>query len=586
MKIDIVADLVVETLQQVGVRRIYGVVGDSLNAITESIRARGVIDWVHVRHEEVGAFAAGAESQLTGELAVCAGSCGPGHVHLVNGLFDCHRTRTPVLAIAAHIPSAEIGSGYFQETDPKALFAQCSHYCELVSDPSQLPFVLENAIRAAVGERGVAVVIIPGDVALKDAPARAIAPNAGLLPTKPVIRPADAELDALGELLDGSSKITLLCGRGCAGAHAELLQLAEALKSPIVHALGGKEYVEYDNPFDVGMTGLIGFSSGYAAMRDCDTLLMLGTDFPYKQFYPAHAKVAQIDLRPNQLGRRTKLDLGLVGDVRDTIAALLPKLGVKSDRAWLDASLKHYAKAREDLDDLATGAPTKGWFGLKSAKSPIHPQYLTKLVSEAAADDAVFTADVGTPTIWAARYLKMNGKRRLLGSWVHGSMANAMAQGIGAQAACPGRQVVSLSGDGGFTMLMGDLLTLRQEKLPLKVVIYNNGSLGFVEMEMKAAGYLETGVALENPDFAAMARAVGLHAVRVEDPAELEGAVRDVLAHDGPAVLDVVVNRQELSIPPKIDGQQVKGFSLYVLRAVMSGRGDSVLDLAKTNIIR
>ncbi|CAA2145347.1 ubiquinone-dependent pyruvate dehydrogenase [Methylobacterium bullatum] len=586
MKIDIVADLVVETLQQVGVRRIYGVVGDSLNAITESIRARGVIDWVHVRHEEVGAFAAGAESQLTGELAVCAGSCGPGHVHLVNGLFDCHRTRTPVLAIAAHIPSAEIGSGYFQETDPKALFAQCSHYCELVSDPSQLPFVLENAIRAAVGERGVAVVIIPGDVALKDAPARAIAPNAGLLPTKPVIRPADPELDALAELLDGSSKITLLCGRGCAGAHAELLQLAEALKSPIVHALGGKEYVEYDNPFDVGMTGLIGFSSGYAAMRDCDTLLMLGTDFPYKQFYPAHAKVAQIDLRPNQLGRRTKLDLGLVGDVRDTIAALLPKLGIKSDRAWLDASLKHYAKAREDLDDLATGAPTKGWFGLKSAKSPIHPQYLTKLVSEAAADDAVFTADVGTPTIWAARYLKMNGKRRLLGSWVHGSMANAMAQGIGAQAACPGRQVVSLSGDGGFTMLMGDLLTLRQEKLPLKVVIYNNGSLGFVEMEMKAAGYLETGVALENPDFAAMARAVGLHAVRVEDPAELEGAVRDVLAHDGPAVLDVVVNRQELSIPPKIDGQQVKGFSLYVLRAVMSGRGDSVLDLAKTNIIR
>ncbi|WP_019903279.1 ubiquinone-dependent pyruvate dehydrogenase [Methylobacterium sp. 77] len=586
MKIENVADLVVETLQQVGVKRIYGVVGDSLNALTESIRARGVIDWVHVRHEEVGAFAAGAESQLTGQIAVCAGSCGPGHVHLINGLFDCHRSRTPVLAIAAHIPSVEIGSGYFQETDPKALFAQCSHYCELVSDPSQLPFVLENAMRAAIGQGGVAVVIIPGDVALKDAPVRAVSPNAGLIPPKPMVRPAEAELNALAELLDGSSKITLLCGRGCAGAHAELLQLAEALKSPIVHALGGKEHVEYDNPYDVGMTGLIGFSSGYAAMHSCDTLLMLGTDFPYKQFYPANAKVAQVDLRPHQLGRRTKLDLGLVGDVRDTITALLPKLGVKSDRSWLDSSLKHYAKAREDLDDLATGAPTKGWFGLSSAKSPIHPQYLTKLVSEAAADDTIFTADVGTPTIWAARYLKMNGKRRLLGSWVHGSMANAMAQGIGAQAACPGRQVVSLSGDGGFTMLMGDLLTLRQEKLPLKVVIYNNGSLGFVEMEMKAAGYLETGVALDNPDFAAMARAVGLHAVRVEDPAELESAIRDVLAHDGPAVLDVVVNRQELSIPPKIDGQQVKGFSLYLLRAVMSGRGDSVLDLAKTNIIR
>lgn len=586
MTIETVADLVVETLQQVGVRRIYGVVGDSLNAVTESIRARGVIDWVHVRHEEVGAFAAGAESQLTGQLAVCAGSCGPGHVHLVNGLFDCHRSRTPVLAIAAHIPSAEIGSGYFQETDPKALFAQCSHYCELVSDPSQLPFVLDNAIRAAIGEGGVAVVIIPGDVALKDAPTRTIVPNSGLLPAKPVIRPAEADLTALADLLNGSSKITLLCGRGCAGAHAELLQLAEALKSPIVHALGGKEHVEYDNPYDVGMTGLIGFSSGYAAMHSCDMLLMLGTDFPYKQFYPADAKVAQVDLRSQQLGRRTGLTLGLVGDVRDTITALLPKLGVKSDRSWLDASLKHYAKAREDLDDLATGAPTKSWFGLKSDKTPIHPQYLTKLLSEAAADDAVFTADVGTPTIWAARYLKMNGRRRLLGSWVHGSMANAMAQGIGAQAAQPHRQIVSLSGDGGFSMLMGDLLTLRQEKLPLKVVIYNNGTLGFVEMEMKAAGYLETGVALDNPDFAAMARAVGLHAVRVEDPAELEGAVREVLAHDGPAVLDVVVNRQELSMPPKIDGQQVKGFSLYLLRAVMSGRGDSVLDLAKTNLLR
>lgn len=586
MTIETVADLVVETLQQVGVRRIYGVVGDSLNAITESIRARGIIDWVHVRHEEVGAFAAGADSQVTGGLAVCAGSCGPGHVHLINGLFDCHRSRTPVLAIAAHIPSAEIGSGYFQETDPRALFGQCSHYCELVSDPAQLPFVLENAIRAAIGQGGVAVVIIPGDVAQKAAPSRTVSPNAGLLPPRPTVVPAEAELNALAELLNGSSKVTLLCGRGCAGAHAELLALAETLKCPIVHALGGKEFVEYDNPYDVGMTGLIGFSSGYAAMEGCETLLMLGTDFPYKQFYPAKAKVAQVDLRPQQLGRRSRLDLGLVGDVRDTLTALLPKLSVKADRVWLDANLKHYAKAREDLDDLATGAPKKGWFGGKPGKAPIHPQYLTRILSEAGTDDAIFTADVGTPTIWAARYLRMNGRRRLIGSWVHGSMANAMAQGIGAQAAQPGRQVVSLSGDGGFTMLMGDLLTLRQEGLPLKVVVYNNGTLGFVEMEMKAAGLLETGVELDNPDFAAMARAAGIHAIRVEDPAELESAARDVLAHEGPALLDVVVARQELSIPPKIDGQQVKGFSLYVLRAVMSGRGDSVLDLAKTNLIR
>ncbi|KQP23989.1 pyruvate dehydrogenase [Methylobacterium sp. Leaf102] len=586
MKIVTVADLIVETLEQAGVARIYGLVGDSLNALTESLRARDTIEWVHVRHEEVAAFAAGAESQITGALSVCAGSCGPGNLHLINGLFDCHRSRTPVLAIAAHIPSAEIGSGYFQETHPENLFRECSHYCEMVSDPSQLPQVLENAMRAAIGLSGVAVVVIPGDVTLKDAPERDIAPNAGLIPRKPMVRPATRELDALADLLNGSRRVTLLCGRGCAGAHAELLQLAETLKSPIVHALGGKEFVEYDNPYDVGMTGLIGFSSGYAAIMGCDTLLMLGTDFPYRQFYPTDAKIAQVDLRPEQLGRRCKLDLGLVGDVKDTIAALMPKLAPKDDRKHLDAALKHYAKAREDLDDLATGAPKKGWFGLKAGTNHIHPQYLTKLLSEAAAEDAVFTADVGTPTIWAARYLKMNGKRRLLGSWVHGSMANAMAQGIGAQAAQPGRQVVSLSGDGGFTMLMGDLLTLRQEKLPLKVVVFNNGTLGFVEMEMKAAGYIETGVALDNPDFAAMARGAGIHAVRVEDPAELEGALREVLAHDGPALLDVVVARQELSMPPKIDGQQVKGFSLYVMRAVMSGRGDSVLDLAKTNLLR
>ncbi|NEU12117.1 ubiquinone-dependent pyruvate dehydrogenase [Methylobacterium sp. BTF04] len=586
MKIVNVADLIVETLSQAGVQRIYGLVGDSLNALTESLRVRETIDWVHVRHEEVAAFAAGAESQITGELAVCAGSCGPGNLHLINGLFDCHRSRTPVLAIAAHIPSAEIGSGYFQETHPQDLFRECSHYCEMVSDPAQLPQVLESAMRAAIGLRGVAVVVIPGDVALMDAPSRGIAPNSGLIPQKPMVRPATRELDALADLLNGSGKVTLFCGRGCAGAHTELLQLAEALKSPIVHALGGKEFVEYDNPYDVGMTGLIGFSSGYAAMMGCDTLLMLGTDFPYRQFFPTDARIAQVDIRPEQLGRRCKLDLGLVGDVKDTIAALMPKLTVKHDRKHLDAALKHYAKAREELDDLATGAPKKSWFGLKSEKPPIHPQYLTRILSEAATEDAIFTADVGTPTIWAARYLKMNGKRRLLGSWVHGSMANAMAQGIGAQASQPNRQVVSLSGDGGFTMLMGDLLTLRQEKLPLKVVVFNNGTLGFVEMEMKAAGYLETGVALDNPDFAAMARAAGLFAIRVEDPAELEAAVAEVLAHDGPALLDVVVARQELSMPPKIDGQQVKGFSLYVLRAVMSGRGDSVLDLAKTNLLR
>ena len=568
-----VADLFAETLQGIGVRRIYGVVGDSLNAITESLRQRGGIDWVHVRHEEAAAFAAGAEAQLTGTLAVCAGSCGPGNLHLINGLFDCNRTRVPVLAIAAHIPSAEIGSGYFQETHPENLFRECSVYCEMVSSPEQMPRVLDNAIRAAVGQRGVAVVVIPGDVAMK--PAIAPATTTALLPMAPVVRPAEGPLEALAEMLNGASKVTLLCGRGCRDAHGALLQLAEVLKSPIVHALGGKEFVEYDNPYDVGMTGLIGFSSGYHAMENCEALLMLGTDFPYRQFYPQEAKIAQVDIRPENLGRRTRLDLGLVGDVGTTIAALLPRLVEKRDRRYLDACLAHYRKAREGLDELAQGKPGEG---------VIHPQHLARVLSEQAAENAIFTADVGTPTVWAARYLKMNGRRRLIGSWVHGSMANALPQAIGAQCAFPGRQVISFSGDGGFTMLMGDLLTLRQQKLPAKVVVLNNGTLGFVELEMKAAGLLETGVALENPDFAAMARACGIPARRVTDPGELEAAVRDVLAEEGPALLDVVSNRQELAIPPKITAEQMKGFGLFALKAVMSGRGNEILDLARSNL--
>ncbi len=574
---DNVATQIVRTLAEAGVRRIFGVVGDSLNAITEALRRQSDIEWVHVRHEEVAAFAASGEAQLTGDLAVCAGSCGPGNLHLINGLFDAHRSRTPVLAIAAHIPSAEIGSGYFQETHPQNLFAECSHYCEFVSDPSQMPFVLENAIRAAVGQRGVGVIVIPGDVAMRPATARGVTARHALLPPAPVVRPAEAEIDALAALLNGAARVTLFCGRGCAHAHAPLLRLAEALKSPIVHALGGKEYVEYDNPYDVGLTGFIGYSSGYAAMHSCDVLLMLGTDFPYKQFLPTDAKIAQVDIRPQNLGRRAKLDLGIVGDIGPTIEALLPKLAAKPSRKFLDDALEHYKNARAGLDDLAKGTP---------GRKPIHPQYLTKVVSDAAAEDAVFTFDVGTPTIWAARYLTMNGKRRLIGSLVHGSMANAMPQAIGIQAAAPGRQVVSLSGDGGFTMLMGDLITLTQRKLPVKVVVYNNGTLGFVSLEMKAAGFVDVGTDLENPDFAAMARAMGIHAARVDDPGDLPGAVADMLAHDGPALLDVVTAKHELSMPPTIGLEQVKGFSLWVLRAVMSGRGDEVIDLATTNLLR
>jgi pyruvate dehydrogenase (quinone) len=572
-----IATRLVQTLAQAGVQRIYGVVGDSLNGITEALRRQSDIAWVHVRHEEVAAFAASGEAQLTGNLAVCAGSCGPGNLHLINGLFDAHRSRTPVLAIAAQIPSSEIGGGYFQETHPQNLFRECSHYCELLSDPSQMPFVLENAIRAAVGLRGVAVVVLPGDVALRPAPPAAISQKHALLPPSPLVQPRDDDVTALAALLNGAERVTLFCGRGCAGAHALLLQLAEALKSPIVHALGGKEYVEYDNPYDVGLTGFIGFSAGYAAMHSCDVLLMLGTDFPYKQFLPDGIKIAQVDIRPENLGRRATLERGLVGDIAATIEALLPKLTIKASRRFLDDALAHYKTARQGLDELATGTP---------GRRPIHPQYLIKVISDAAAEDAVFTFDVGTPTIWAARYLRMNGRRRLIGSLVHGSMANALPQAIGIQAAAPGRQVISLSGDGGFTMLMGDLITLTQQKLPVKLVIYNNGILGFVSLEMKAAGFVDMGTNLENPDFAAMANAMGIHARRVEDPGDLPGAVQDMLAHDGPALLDVVTAKHELSLPPTIGLEQMKGFSLWVVRAVMSGRGDEVIDLAATNLLR
>jgi pyruvate dehydrogenase (quinone) len=576
MAISNIADLFVATLEQAGVKRIFGIVGDSLNGLTEALRSRGTIEWVHVRHEEVAAFAAAGEAQMTGNLAVCAGSCGPGNLHLINGLFDAHRSRVPVLAIAAQIPSAEIGGGYFQETHPQNLFQECSHYCELISDTTQMPYVLENAIRAAVGQRGVAVVALPGDVALRKAPQRAPSAARGLALLPPKIAPQAEELKALASMLNDARRITLFCGRGCAGAHAQLMLLAEALKSPIVHALGGKEHVEHDNPYDVGMTGFIGFSSGYAAMHACDALLLLGTDFPYKQFFPTDCQVAQIDIRPENLGRRCKLDLGVVGDVGLTIEALLPLLKPKNERRHLDDAIAHYKKAREGLDALAEGTP---------GRKPIHPQYLARVVSEKAADDAVFTADVGTPTVWAARYLTMNGRRRLIGSFAHGSMANALPQAIGAQAAQPGRQVISLSGDGGFTMLMGDLITLTQMKLPVKVVIFNNGVLGFVALEMKAAGFMNTGVDLENPDFASMARAMGIFARRVEDPGELPGAMLEMLGHSGPALLDVVTAKQELSMPPTITAEEIKGFSLWVLRAVMNGRGDEVVDLAKTNLL-
>jgi len=570
-----VAELFVEVLAAAGVERIYGVAGDSLNGITDSIRVRHGIDWVGVRHEETAAFAAGAEAALTGKLAVCAGSCGPGNLHLINGLYDAHRSRVPVLAIAAHIPSQEIGSGYFQETHPELLFKECSHFCELVSHPSQMPRLLELAIQTALAKKGVAVLVIPGDVALSNAVNEDR--RVSFSYDQPEIVPAPAQLEKLAAELNNAEKITILAGAGCAGAHDELVALAGKLQSPIVHAMRGKEFIEYDNPYDVGMTGLLGFSSGYQAMKNCDTLLMLGTDFPYQQFYPKDARILQVDIREEQMGRRSRVDLGVVGGIGETLRALLPKLDAKENRKHLDAALKDYKEARKGLDDLATG--TLG-------QPPIHPQYVAKVIDELAEEDAVFTVDVGTPVIWGARYLTMNGKRRLLGSFNHGSMANALPQAIGAQITYPGRQVVTLSGDGGVSMLMGDLLSLRQLNLPVKMVIFNNGSLGFVELEMKATGFLSHATDLVNPDFAKIAEGAGILGIHVDDPGQVRSALERAFAHDGPALVDIAVNRQELAMPPSLKLDQIVDFNLYMVKAILNGRGDEVLDLAKTNLFR
>ncbi len=570
-----VADLLVEVLAEAGVQRIYGVSGDSLNGITDSMRARKNLEWIHVRHEETAAFAAGAEAHLTGKLAVCAGSCGPGNLHLINGLYDCHRNRVPVVAIAAQIPGSEIGSGYFQETDPKHLFAQCSHYCELVSQPEQMPRVLEIAMQTALSRRGVAVIALPGDVALRDAVESA--PRLHFPTPQPTVCPSEDEINTLADLLNRSKKITILGGAGCAGAHAELIELAGKLQAPIVHAMRGKEFIEYDNPFDVGMTGLLGFSSGYHAMMNCDVLLMIGTDFPYRQFFPKDATIVQIDVRGEQLGRRTKVDYGFIGDTKTTLRALLPKLEQNHDDAHLRRSLEHYRKARKGLDELATG---------KSGKKPIHPQYVTRVVDQLASEDAIFTCDVGTPTIWAARYLTMNGKRRLLGSFNHGSMANALPQAIGAQITYPGRQVISISGDGGLAMLMGDLLTLKQHELPVKTIVLRNDSLAFVELEMKASGFVDFGTDLRNPEFATIAEGAGILGLKAETPEQVEPMIAQAFKHDGPALVEVLVSRQELSMPPTITLEQAKGFGLFMAKAVLSGRGDEIIDLARVNLLR
>jgi len=568
-----VAEVMVATLKASGVRRVYGLPGDSLNGFTDALRRDGTITWGHVRHEEAAGFAAAAEAALTGELAVCAGSCGPGNLHLINGLFDANRSRVPVLAIAAHIPREEIGTGYFQETHPTQLFGECSVYCELVSVPEQLPRVLEMAMRAALARGGVAVVVVPGEVFLADAPAH---PDpVAIRAISPVVRPDEESLAAAAQLLNNAGAVTILAGAGCAGAHDQLIALAGALKAPVVHAFRGKEFVEYDNPYDVGMTGLIGFSSGYRAMEHCDALVMLGTDFPYRPFLPEGVPVVQVDVRGEQIGKRVQVRVPLVGTVKDTVDALLPLLEPKGGTGHLDRMTAHYRRARARLDRLARD---------RRNESPLHPQYVAATVDRLAAADAIFTADVGTPCIWTARYVRMNGTRRLIGSFNHGSMANALSHAIGAQATYPGRQVIALAGDGGLAMLLGELLTLHQQQLPVKVVVFNNGALSFVELEMKAAGIPTFGTDLVDPDFTGIARAAGLFGVLVEKASELDDALRAAFSHDGPALVDVRTARQELALPPKLTYGQIKGFTLYATRTILSGEGSELVELTRSNL--
>ena len=568
-----VAEILLETLISSDVSRVYGLPGDSLNGFTNAISEHKKIQWIHVRHEEAAAFAAGADAHLTNRLAVVAGSCGPGNLHFINGLYDCHRSRVPVLAIASQIASTELGTTYFQETNPEQIFKDCSHYCGVIAEADQMPRILAIAMRTAIAKRGVSVIVLPGNIANKDCPFPAAA--LGFLSNDSILVPPHQDLAAAAAILKNAERVTILAGAGCEGAHAELLEIAGHLQAPIVHAFRGKEFVEYDNPFDVGMTGLIGFASGYRAMMNCDALLALGTDFPYPQFYPEHARKVQVDIRGEQIGRRTVVDVGLIGTVKETLKALLPLVGSTTDSAHLEDSVAHYKETRKELDELAVGKP---------GSSPLHPEYVARVLDEIAAEDAIFTADVGSPCIWAARYLHFNGKRRLLGSFSHGSMANALPQALGAQAAFPGRQVVTLSGDGGLAMLMGELLTAVQNKLPVKIVVFNNSALAFVEVEMMAAGIVPFGTDLKNPDFSKVAEACGLLGARVTTPEELKPALEKALAYDGPALVDVLVQRRELSMPPTISANQALGFGLYLSKAVLNGRGDEIIDLAKANL--
>ncbi|AEW92477.1 MULTISPECIES: pyruvate dehydrogenase [Streptomycetaceae] len=568
-----VAQQFTQILRQAGVERVYGVVGDSLNPVVDAVRRTEGIEWVHVRNEEAAAFAAAAQAQLTGELAVCAGSCGPGNTHLIQGLYDANRSGAPVLALASHIPAKQIGTGFFQETHPERLFTECSRYCELISSPAQMPRVLRIALQRAIGHQGVSVVVLPGDLA--HAESGYPTGTSDLVTGLGRVLPPEDQVTALARKLDEAATVTLFCGAGVRGAHEEVMRLADRVHAPVGHSLRGKEWIQYDNPFDVGMSGLLGYGACYDAIHEADLVVLLGTDFPYDDFLP-QARTVQIDHDAGRLGARTALELGVHGDVRETLRAVLPLVRAKTDRSFLDRMLRRHARALENV----VGAYTRN----VERHVPIHPEFPAAVLDELAADDAVFTVDTGMCNVWAARYITPNGRRRVIGSFLHGTMANALPHAIGAQFADRGRQVISLSGDGGLGMLMGELLTVRLHDLPVKTIVFNNSSLGMVKLEMMVDGLRDYQTDHAPVDYSAIARAAGIHAIRAERPGQVRDALAEGLAHDGPALVELVTDPNALSMPPHLSAGQVKGFAFSAGRTVLDGGVGRMLDLARANL--
>lgn len=566
-----VGEIIVETLEKAGVKHCYGIVGDTLNYITDAIY-RSKIEWVHTRHEEAAALAAGGEAYLNGELSACAGSCGPGSLHLINGIYEANRNHAPVVAIASQLSTNVIGNDWPQEVDFRALYSHCSVFCEQILNADEAQRVTVQACQTALAKKGVAVIILPVDISMQTVNS---VTRYSVHQPKPVIRPSDEELEEIASHLNRSKKVAIYVGSGVKGAHDEVVALASKLKAPIAHSSKSKDFIEYDNPYNMGMNGMLGGKPGFDMVERCDTLLLLGTDFAYTQFYPDKATIIQVDEDASHLGRRHPVDFGVVGDVKSTAAALLKYIDEKPDRSFLDQCLKEKAEA-DKAEDKET-APSK---------SIIHPQYLVSLINQYADDDALVTGDCGSPMVWLLRHFKTNGKRRTLASLSHGTMANALPQAIGFKKACPDQQVISLSGDGGLAMLMGELLTVIQEQVDIKIVVFNNSSLNFVELEQKVEGLVDHYTDLQNPDFAKLAESIGIKGWKVNQPEDLENAVKAFLKAKGPALLDVKTSGYELVMPPKVTAGEVSGMALYGTKAIMQGRVKDVKDLLVHNFIK